>query len=205
MDCILKVSLCELVPSSFVSRCRETASSDSSVLEHLGELLPLWCFLPLFIKDELGGEGSREMVTLRQKNMLRDWMCDAATDGWCAEWACVTPEPKVTSVQHIGGDYDEDAVFLEQKKFLTETEKQATFLSTLAAQEADVSSGFTDMTVVLHGSAWGGISRMVSPDDVVKIRTCARCWNDGILYGDFGTTTKTYPCQLIHKNQCQNN
>ena len=33
------------------SRCRGTASSDSSVLEHWGELWTLWCFLPLFSKD----------------------------------------------------------------------------------------------------------------------------------------------------------
>ena len=27
---------------------------------------------------------------------------------------------------------------------------------------------------------------MLSPDDVVMVRTCARCWNDGVFYGDLG-------------------
>ena len=132
------------------------------------------------------GEESRDMVTLRKKDTLKEWVCNAATDGWCADWACVAPETKITSVQHTGGDYDEDAVFLEQKNFLAEAERQATLLSTWAAQEEDVSSGFTHMTVVLYGSAWVGISRMLSPDDVVKVRTCARYWNDGVLCGDLG-------------------
>ena len=35
----------------------------------------------------------------------------------CADWACVDPEPKVTSGQLVGGDCDEDAVNLEQKVF----------------------------------------------------------------------------------------
>ena len=123
---------------------------------------PFAFFLSLS-KIDRSGEESRDMVTLRKKDMLREWVRIAATDGWCADWACVVPEPKVTSVQRFGGDYDEDAVFLEQKKFVAETEKQATLLSTRAAQEEDVSSGFTNMTVVLYGSAWVGISRMLSP------------------------------------------
>ena len=52
MDSILKGSLSELVRPLFVSGCRDTASSDSSVLEHWGELWTLWCFLPLFVEDE---------------------------------------------------------------------------------------------------------------------------------------------------------
>ena len=67
--------------------------------------------------EDRSGEESLDMVTLRKKDMLREWVRIAATDGWCADWACVVPEPKVTSVQRFGGDYDEDAVFLEQKKF----------------------------------------------------------------------------------------
>ena len=89
-------------------------------------------------------------------------------------------------MQHVGGDYDEDAVILEQKKLLAETEKQATLLSTWAAQEEDVSCGSTNMTAVLYGSAWVGISRMLSPDDVVKVRTCTTCWNYLEFYGDLG-------------------
>ena len=100
------------------------------------------------------GEESRDMVTLRKKDMLREWVCNAARDGWCADWACVAPEPKVTSVQQKGGDNDKDTLFLEQKNYLTETEKQAILLSTWAAQEEDVSSGFTNMTVERRCVIW---------------------------------------------------
>ena len=62
------------------------------------------------------GEVSRDMVTLR-KRTCSEWMCNATTDGRCADWACVDPEPKVTSGQLVGGDCDEDAVNLEQKVF----------------------------------------------------------------------------------------
>ena len=147
---------------------------------------PFGAFFLSFFKMDQCGEESSDMVTLRKKDMLREWVCNAATEGWCADWACVAPEPKVTYVQQTSGDYDEDAVILEHKKLLAETEKQASLLSTWAAQEEDVSCEFTSMTAVLYGSAWVGISRMLTLDDVVKVRTCTRCWNDGELYGDLG-------------------
>ena len=64
------------------------------------------------------GEENRDMVTLRTKKKLREWMCNAATDGWCADWACVTPAPLTTSVQLISKDHDEDIVNLEHYEIL---------------------------------------------------------------------------------------
>ena len=61
------------------------------------------------------------MVTLRKKNMLREWVCHAATDGWCADWARGAPEPKVTSVQHICEDHDEGTVHLEHQENFANT------------------------------------------------------------------------------------
>ena len=65
-----------------------------------------------FFKLDRRGEESRDMVTLRKKNMLRDWMSNAATDGWCADCSCVTLAPTTISVQHICEDHDEDTVHL---------------------------------------------------------------------------------------------
>ena len=92
------------------------------MLEHWRELWTLRRFLLLPIKMDRSGEESRDMVTLLKKDMLRKWVCNAAKDGWCADWACVAQEPKVTSVQHMGGD--EDAVYLEQKNIFTETDNK---------------------------------------------------------------------------------
>ena len=80
-------------------------------------------------------------------------------------------------------------------EFLVETEKPTTLLSTCAALEEDLSSGLSNLTVVLYGSASVGISRMLSPDDVVKVRACARCWNDGVFFCDLGN--------LIQYGQCE--
>ena len=52
MDSILKGSLWELVrPLLSPDVVHGPASSDSSVLEHRGEIWTVWCLLPLFIKD----------------------------------------------------------------------------------------------------------------------------------------------------------
>ena len=48
-------------------------------------------------------------------------MCNAATDGWCADWACVTPAPKITSVQRLSEDHDKDIVKLEHNENLATT------------------------------------------------------------------------------------
>ena len=72
---------------------------------------PFGAFFFSLLEMDRSGEESRDMVTLRKKDMLREWVCNAATDGWCADWACVAQEPKVTFVHKIGGD--EDAVYLE--------------------------------------------------------------------------------------------
>ena len=37
-------------------------------------------------------------------------MSNAATDGWCADWACVTPAPMTISVQHPCEDHAGDTV-----------------------------------------------------------------------------------------------
>ena len=74
---------------------------------------PFGAFFLSLRKLDRSGEESRDMVTLRKKNMLEDWMRNAATDSWCADWACVTPAPKTTSVPHICEDHDEDTVRLE--------------------------------------------------------------------------------------------
>ena len=82
---------------------------------------PFGAFFLSILKLDGSGEKSRDVVISRKKNMLREWMCNAATNGWCADWACVTPEPKVTSVQQKGEDHDEDTENLEQKEILANT------------------------------------------------------------------------------------
>ena len=58
--------------SSFVSRCRGPASSDSSVLEHWGgKNGPFGAFFLSLLKMDRSDEVSRDMVTLRKKDMLR--------------------------------------------------------------------------------------------------------------------------------------
>ena len=42
------------------------------------------------------------------------------------------------------------------------------------------------MKVVLSGEAWINIRQGLFPDDVVKLRATARCWNNGELFGDLG-------------------
>ena len=42
------------------------------------------------------------------------------------------------------------------------------------------------MKVVLSGEAWINIKQGLLPDNVVKLRVTAKCWNNGVLYGDFG-------------------
>ena len=78
-----------------------------------------------FFKLDRRGEESRDMVTLRKKNMLRDWMSNAATDGWCADCSCVTLAPTTISVQHICEDHDEDTVHLEHHENLANTSRGA--------------------------------------------------------------------------------
>ena len=53
--------------------------------------------------------------------MLRDWMSNAATDGWCTDWACVTPAPMTISVQHLCEDHDGDTVPSEHHENLANT------------------------------------------------------------------------------------
>ena len=44
----------------------------------------------------------------------------------------------------------------------------------------------TCIKAVPSGEAWINIRQGLFPDDVVKLRATARCWNNGELYGDFG-------------------
>ena len=83
-------------------------------------LAPVLCRRFPLLQD-WSGEENRDMVTLRTKKKLREWMCNAATDGWCADWACVTPAPITTSVQHISKDHDEDIVNLEHHEKMANT------------------------------------------------------------------------------------
>ena len=39
---------------------------------------------------------------------------------------------------------------------------------------------------VLSGEAWINIRQGLFSDKVVKIRVTEKCWNNGVLYGDFG-------------------
>ena len=50
--------------------------------------------------------------------MLKDSMHNAATDGRCTDWACVTLASKTTSVQHTCEDHDEDTMHLEDQENL---------------------------------------------------------------------------------------
>ena len=42
------------------------------------------------------------------------------------------------------------------------------------------------MKAVLSGEAWINIRQGLFPDDVVKLRVTARCWDNGHFYGDLG-------------------
>ena len=69
-------------------------------------------------------------------------MCNAATDGRCADWACVTPEPKVTSVQHFGEDHDEGTVNLEQnERWANTAEGRSTVLVQEDFEDINYASG----------------------------------------------------------------
>ena len=43
------------------------------------------------------------------------------TDGWCADWACVTPAPETISVQHLCEDHEDDTVHSERRENLAST------------------------------------------------------------------------------------
>ena len=99
MDSILTGSLWELdrphLSPDVVVQLRVTARC-WNIGEKYG---PFGAFFLYLLKLDRRGEDSSDMVTLRKKNMLRDWMCHAATDGWCTDWTCVTPALKTKSVQ----------------------------------------------------------------------------------------------------------
>ena len=121
MDSILKGSLWELVrPHSspdVVAQLRVTARCGN-----IGEKYePFGAFFISLLKFDRRGEKSPDMVKLRTKDMLRDWMRHAATDGWCADWACVTPATTTISVHHTCEDHDEDTVHLENHEMLANT------------------------------------------------------------------------------------
>ena len=82
---------------------------------------PFGAFFLSLLKWNRRGEDSSDVVTQRKKNMLWDWMSNAATDGWCADWACVTPAPKTISVQHTCEDNGDDTVHLEHHENLANT------------------------------------------------------------------------------------
>ena len=77
-------------------------------------------------------------------------------DGWCADWACVTPAPKTISVQHICKDHDEDTVNLEQNDILANTVERR---STVPVQEdfEDMNSASSDSLSPDLGEAWRSV------------------------------------------------
>ena len=101
------------------------------------------------------------MVTLRKKNMLRDWMSNAATDGWCADWACVTLAPTTISVQHICEDHEEDTVHLEHHENLANTVEAR---STVSGQVDfdDINSASSDSLSPDLGEVWRSV---IVPDN----------------------------------------
>ena len=123
---------------------------------------PFGAFFLSILKMDRSGEESRDMVTLRKKNMLRDWMCTAATDGWCADWACVTPVPKITSVHHINEDHDEDIVNLKHDENLANAAKGR---STVLVQEDfdDTNSASNDSLSPDFGEVWRSV---IVPDNI---------------------------------------
>ena len=73
------------------------------------------------LKFDRRSEDSSDMATLWKKNMLRDWVSNAATDGWCTDWACVAPAPMITFVQYGCEDHAENTVIWEQNENLANT------------------------------------------------------------------------------------
>ena len=121
MDNLLKDSLWELVrphfsPDVVVQLC--VTARCWNIGENCG---PFGAFLLSLSRLDRRGEDSSDMVTHRKKNMHRDWRSNAATDGWCADWACVTPAPKTISVQHICEDHEDDTVSSEHHDKLAST------------------------------------------------------------------------------------
>ena len=90
--------------------------------------------------------------------MLRDWMRHAATDGWCADWACVTPATTTISVHHTCEDHDEDTVHLENHEMLANTVE---WRSTVFVQEDfdDTNSASSDSLSPDLGEVWALCNR----------------------------------------------
>ena len=59
---------------------------------------PFGAFFLSLLKLDRIGEDSSDMVALRKSSWLRDWISNAATDGRCADWACVTPRPYLCNI-----------------------------------------------------------------------------------------------------------
>ena len=82
MESILKGSLWEFVrpylSPDVVVQLRVTVQC-WNIGENHG---PVGAFFLSLLKLDRRSEDSSDMVTLRQKNMLRDWMSNAAMDGW---------------------------------------------------------------------------------------------------------------------------
>ena len=101
MDGILKGSLWEFVRhhlSPDVVVQQRVAARCWNIGENYG---PFGAFFLSILKLDRRSEDSSDMMTLRKKNMLGDWISNAATDGWCTDWACVTPAPMTISVEHL--------------------------------------------------------------------------------------------------------
>ena len=79
--------------------------------------VPIGDFFFSWFKMDRSGE-------ISEKNLCRDRMCNAATYGWCADWACVTLASKITFVQHRSEDHDEDIVNLGHNENLANADEE---------------------------------------------------------------------------------
>ena len=155
MESILKGSFWECVrPPDVVVQLRVTAQC-WNIGENYGPF-------SAFFLSHRRSEDSSDMMTLRKKNMLRDWMSNAATDGWCTDWACVTPAPMTISVQHLCEDHDADTVPSEHHENLANTVGEC---DTVLVQEVidDFNSASSDSLSPDLGEVWRSV---IVPDNI---------------------------------------
>ena len=94
--------------------------------------------------------------------MLRDWVRNAATDGWCIDWACATPAPMTMTVQHLCEDHDGDTAPSGHHDNLANTIGGR---STVLAQEDldDINSASSDSLSPDLGEMWRSV---IIPDNI---------------------------------------
>ena len=195
MESILKGSLWEFLrpylSPDVVVQLRVTAQC-WNIGENYG---PFGAFFLSQLKLDRRSEDSSDTATLRKKNMLRNWVSNAATDVWCADCACVTPAPKTISVQHSCVDHDGDNAPSGHHENLANTIGGR---NTVLAQEDldDINYASSDSLSPDLGEMWRSV---IIPDNISEEERSATSSTFSRLKRASNTTSTTYgiPCWMF--------